>query len=209
MERPPYIPDSTFEELATQQRRKFNAWNQSNAIALNALQYIEFLVNEQGLQDWQFKKLNPHYDCRILGKYDILENVIWIEESLQKYPTRLAFTIVHECEHFLKHRWLFESEIQNHYMFSTEKQEFVCFREDIAGRPTGDMYRKRIEWQANHGAACLLLPLQEVREDIAQQATPHEIAQKYDVSYQTTEIRIEQLNKTALSNTITNTSLAL
>lgn len=216
MERPPYISYSAFEDLATQQRRDFNDWNQSTTIALDALQYLEFLVNEQGLLGWGFENLNrnkKNTESQVLGTYNVFDNVIIVDESLKDQIARMTFTIIHESEHFRKHRKLFIEDIENYSLFSNKQTseqdtEFVCYREDIEWNPLGNGYRKQIEWQANYGAACLLLPLKEIREDIAQQATLHEIANKYGVSYQATKIRIEQIKK-AFDNVMTTTNLPL
>lgn len=204
MERPPYISYSTFESLAVQTRQELNTWSKSQSIAIPPIDYLEFLVEEKDLAGWCFKNLNKHLHTSawakqgadtttcILGMYDVRENVIWIEESLQEYPARLAFTIAHEGEHFTKHRGLFASELQNYSMFFGQ-HTFICNREDIGGKPSGDVRRKQMEWQANHGAACLLMPLLEINHDINSGASVYEIAEKYGVSYQAASIRIKQI----------------
>jgi Zn-dependent peptidase ImmA (M78 family) len=99
---------------------------------------------------------------RLLGIPDVL-GATWIQEKLVVIHERLvngnegrhAFTCAHEVGHWILHRDFFQAPVGSPRARAHREPVVVC-RASNAGAP--------LEWQANHFAACLLMPEDAVSE---------------------------------------------
>ena len=93
----------------------------------------------------------------VLGATYVKSGLICINEKLFEHSSegRLVFTCAHEVGHWILHRRY--AEVQKRLGGNSEV--IVCRLRDA---------REPIEWQADHFAACLLIPEKEVREAFRQ-----------------------------------------
>jgi Zn-dependent peptidase ImmA (M78 family) len=196
-----YIPKAIFESNALQWRDNFFTLNDINCNAIDPVLFLDFLTETHDLDGWDYASLNTESEVEILGKFNVNDNVIWVEERLQENIPRMTFTMLHEANHFFYHKKLFTPLLHNHLLFD-KQYEFICKRGDIAGQPIGNETRKRLEWQANYGAACLLMPMCDIQQDIQAGASIRDIVERYKVSTQAAEIRYKEAVAFTYSNTL-------
>jgi Zn-dependent peptidase ImmA (M78 family) len=95
----------------------------------------------------------------ILGQVSFNPNVIYIDDLQASTIERTRFTLAHEIGHFAL----------EHYRYMLRE---TCCAEDIdvenSGRVTLEDIR-RLEWQANYFASCLLLPKEQFEKEFLRQ----------------------------------------
>ena len=146
-------------------------WISKERIALKAMDLIEAF---QAVAGYRVKPPIPVEDIieralglrflyedleKVLGSNDVLgatyveSGVICINERLFEHSSegRLVFTCAHEVGHWVLHRQYVDVE-ETH---SSKGEAIVCSLKNA---------KAPIEWQADHFAACLLMPEKEIRE---------------------------------------------
>ncbi len=144
----PYISNTKMEEITSSILKEIEY--QQGKVDLN--QIISYLEQHSNFKI--FYNVNLHQN--ILGKIDLVNSKIYIDNTQCKTYVRTRFTIAHELGHyFLKH---------SNYMF----QEAFYDNEDNLEQPIdiGIEEIQRMEWQANQFAAYLLLPQKEFLKEV-------------------------------------------
>lgn len=104
----------------------------------------------------------------ILGQISFEPDIISIDDLQASKTEQTRFTLAHELGHFvLKH---------NRFMVRES-----CHEEDIDTDSSGTANLKdvrRMEWQANYFASCLLLPKEQFEREFFRQAAIHELSDR-------------------------------
>ena len=148
----PYIESRELEEMSFDilSEVQYN----SGAIPLDTIS--ELLKDQHGL----VINRNIPLEKGILGQISFGPDIISIDDSQASTSDRIRFTLSHEIGHFaLKHQ-----------RFMTRE---ACYEEDIDVEDSGTVNLKdvrRMEWQANYFASCLLLPKEQFEKAFFRQA---------------------------------------
>jgi Zn-dependent peptidase ImmA (M78 family) len=104
----------------------------------------------------------------VLGQISFGPDIIDIDDSQASTPQRARFTMAHELGHFAL----------DHQRFMVRES---CYKEDIDVEDSGTVNLKdvrRMEWQANYFASCLLLPKEQFEKEFFRQALLHELSDR-------------------------------
>lgn len=110
-------------------------------------------------------KQNFSLEKGILGQISFGPDIIAIDNIQASTPERVRFTLAHEIGHFAL----------GHHRFMVRE---ACHEEDIDTESSGTVNLKdvrRMEWQANYFASCLLLPKEQFEKEFFRQAQLHEL----------------------------------
>lgn len=124
----------------------------------------ELLQEQAGL----IVKRNYHLGNGILGQISFGPDIIFIDDLQAKIPEQVRFTLAHELGHF----------VLGHHRFMTRE---TCHSEDIDNESSAPLNLKdvrRMEWQANYFASCLLLPKIQFKRDFLRQADLHGLSDR-------------------------------
>lgn len=114
--------------------------------------------------------VNRHASLRngVLGQITFDPDVILIDDNKASTPERIRYTLAHELGHF--------SLGHGKYMARES-----CHEQDIAIDNSDSINLKdvrRMEWQANYFASCLLLPREEFEKEFFRQAQIHGLSDR-------------------------------
>ncbi len=160
--RVPFIPDADIEKEVY---RLLGEWLKERDASLSApIDVEDILENHLGLTldicDLAKKTGQPN----VLGATWIDQKLVRVEETLQENEGRFCFTLAHEIGHWRLHRplILLEKEMPELFDFKgfSSPPNIVCRDGKAEKKP-------RIEIQADHFAAFLLMPAELVREAFA------------------------------------------
>ncbi len=104
----------------------------------------------------------------VLGQISFSPDEIFIDDSQASTLEQVRFTLAHELGHFLL----------KHHKFMLRE---ACHEEDINLEISENMNLKdvrRMEWQANYFASCLLLPKKQFVSEFLRQAAKHEVSDR-------------------------------
>ena len=141
----PYVEETEIEALAV--RVADSSGESHGPIDLEKLCGNE--LRSSGLKVLRYaNETHPEVSPNVLGIFRFEENTIELFEAHAKNPGQMRFTLAHELgHHFLRHAQYLALD--------------VCDEADVESRPLPliDLTDiSRLEWQANHFAACLLIP---------------------------------------------------
>lgn len=104
----------------------------------------------------------------VLGKICFGPDIISIDDTQAATPERVRFTLAHELGHFaLKHHKFMAQESCHEEDFDTDIIKTVDLK-DV----------RRMEWQANFFASCLLLPKEQFERAFFKQVLQHELSDR-------------------------------
>lgn len=156
----PYVESSELEEVSSR--------------ILAEIQYEDGLVSLDGICTLLNKKSglvvqrNCHLDSGVLGHIAFDPDVISIDDLQASTPERSRFTLAHEVGHFaLGHRRFMVRESCHENDIEFEHPERINLK-DI----------RRMEWQANYFASCLLLPKKQFEKEFFRQVFLHELSDR-------------------------------
>jgi Zn-dependent peptidase ImmA (M78 family) len=158
----PYMEKQEIEELSASILSKIEYT--SGPVPLETI--CKLLENLSGLVVKRNVKLNEG----ILGQISFDPDIIAIDDSQASTLERSRFTLSHELGHFAL----------EHHKFVVRES---CHDEDIDTESAGTVNLKdvrRLEWQANYFASCLLLPKDQFERELFKQAQLNEL---YDRGY--------------------------
>lgn len=139
---------------------------------------INKIIKNQGI------KLVPYDETGVSGILMIEKNTATIGYSRSENVKRQRFTKAHELGHFMLHRG------GNFFIDS----DFKMYRPSLGG-PSNEWQ----EWEANEFAACILMPEDLVKEEMAKMEIDYDedwietLADKFKVSVSAMSIRISRL----------------
>ncbi len=111
---------------------------------------------------------NENLPSGVLGQITFNPGIISIDNNQASTNDRIRFTLAHELGHF----------ILGHGKFMARE---TCHEKDIAIDDTNTIDLKdvrRMEWQANYFASCLLLPKEQFEKEFFRQAQIHELSDR-------------------------------
>lgn len=158
----PYMEKQKIEELSVSILSKIEYT--SGPVPLENI--CKLLENLSGL----VVKRNVKLHEGILGQISFGPDIIAIDDSQTSTPERSRFTLSHELGHFAL----------EHHRFVVRES---CHDEDMDTENSGAVNLKdvrRMEWQANYFASCLLLPKEQFERELFKQAQLNEL---YDRGY--------------------------
>jgi len=163
----PYLSEETIERDASALLAEYS---RARGVAISAPIPLEDIVEKHLKLDIEFDDTHrrfgvprdPERDADILGAIFFDERRIVIDESLDpeerpRMEARYRFTLAHEGGgHWRLHRHLFDKDPAQAALFGApEIPSFVCRSSEA---------KKRVEWQADFYASCLLMPRNLVTE---------------------------------------------
>lgn len=156
----PYIEEQELENRAIYVLNKI--YHRDGPVSLDFA--CELMKEEEGLIVKRYSSL----DRGVLGQISFDPDIILIDDMQASTPERIRFTLAHEIGHFvLEHRQFMRRE--------------YCHDENIDAEATGDLDLedvRRLEWQANHFASCLLLPREQFERAFFRQAYLHQLSDR-------------------------------
>lgn len=162
----PFYTKEQIEKIADDVRR-FIPQNDMKKIAMSlAKQYsdvshdfivdgLEELIRSLGLKIMMKEMPIDQYACLDLVHKCIIFNTLLAKTSFRRAGTAIhifRFSLAHELGHFILHVHALEQHIES----------FTETDASLSATPIGDEKVKRMEWQANYFAACLLMPRKHV-----------------------------------------------
>lgn len=156
----PYVERKELEELSFGILAELRY--QSGPVPLDSV--CERLKEQAGL----VVKRNSQLGNGVLGQISFGPDIISIDDSQALTPERVRFTLAHELGHFaLEHRRFMVREACHDEDIDTENLETLKLK-DV----------RRMEWQANYFASCLLLPKEQFEREFFRQANLHELSDR-------------------------------
>ncbi|MES1927957.1 hypothetical protein SADO_01840 [Salinisphaera dokdonensis CL-ES53] len=151
----PYLHEGQIEQVALHLLTEVNY--ETGSVPLNEVCHLfrkRFgLVVEHG----------SRLETGVLGQISFEPDLVSIDTYQASTPERGRFTLAHELGHFsLRHREFMRRE--------------TCHEEDIEIESSGGVELRdirRLEWQANYFASCLLLPKKQFEEELLKQVSLH------------------------------------
>ncbi|MBP5771004.1 MAG: ImmA/IrrE family metallo-endopeptidase [Bacteroidaceae bacterium] len=157
-----HIPNSHINELALTLARKFGTTSQGYVTA-----DVNEMARRMGLKIMMSDMPSDQYACLDLAGKRIVLNLKIATMTVNHHGTVnhiIRFSIAHELGHFFLHAQALCEHIES----------FTETDASLSATPQGDNKVKRMEWQANYFAACLLMPKEEVRRLFCQLLKPDE-----------------------------------
>jgi len=156
----PYIEREELEDLSFRILAELKY--QAGPVPLDSI--CEVLNKQAGL----IVKRNAQLGNGILGQISFGPDVISIDNLQASIPERVRFTLAHEIGHFaLEHRRFMVRESCHDEDLDAENSETVNLK-DV----------RRMEWQANYFASCLLLPKEQFEREFFRQAHLQELSDR-------------------------------
>ncbi|WP_415880002.1 ImmA/IrrE family metallo-endopeptidase [Methylomonas sp. TEB] len=148
---------------------------ESRAVAiLSEIEYVSGAVSINSICDYLkvnsalVVKTNANLPCGVLGQIAFGPDIISIDNDQASTNERTRFTLAHELGHYLL----------EHGKFMARES---CHEEDIAIDDFDAIDLKdlrRLEWQANYFASCLLLPKEQFEKEVFWQAQKYELSDR-------------------------------
>ena len=154
----PYLESQEIEECSFNILSKIKY--ESGTVPLDAI--CELLKKQSGL----VVKKNSKLRDGVLGQISFGPDIISIDNNQASTTERVRFTLAHELGHFSL----------EHYKFMVRE---TCHEEDIAIENPDIINLKdirRMEWQANYYASCLLLPKKRFEKEFFRQAQINDLS---------------------------------
>lgn len=156
----PFIERDELEELSFRILTELKY--QVGPVPLDSI--CEVLKNQAGL----IVERNAQLGNGILGQISFGPDIIAIDDLQASLPERVRFTLAHEIGHFaLEHRRFMVRESCHDEDLDAENAESVNLK-DV----------RRMEWQANYFASCLLLPKKQFERAFFRQAHLQELSDR-------------------------------
>lgn len=156
----PYMERSELEELSLDILTELKF--QIGPVSLESI--CGLLYQQAGL----IVKRNSQLDNGVLGQISFDPDIIFIDDLQASTPERVRFTLAHELGHF----------VLGHRKFMVRES---CHDEDIESENTETVNLKdvrRMEWQANYFASCLLLPKVQFEREFFRQVHLHDLSNR-------------------------------
>jgi len=148
---------------------------ESRAVAiLSEIEYVSGVVSINSICDYLkvnstlVVKTNANLPSGVLGQIAFGPDIISIDNDQASTNERTRFTLAHELGHYLL----------EHGKFMARES---CHEEDIAIDDFDAIDLKdirRLEWQANYFASCLLLPKEQFEKEVFWQAQRYELSDR-------------------------------
>ena len=135
---------------------------EGGAVPIDAI--CEYLANNSGL----VVNTNEDLPSGVLGQIAFNPDIISIDNLQASTNERTRFTLAHELGHFLL----------EHGRFMARES---CHEEDIAIDDLGAINLRdirRLEWQANYFASCLILPKEQFEKEVFSQTQRYELSDR-------------------------------
>lgn len=137
-----HIADQLTAEVVSQKFSELATSNYATDLSINVYQFIQ----QQGINLVEQQMSFPFQ----LGQYEVIGKRIVVNTSLQSNIGRERFTLAHELGHHMLHRPLF---LQQGVVSAGSTEQVLLAHNTII-----ESNQRRLEYQANMFASCLLMP---------------------------------------------------